>query len=155
MLWSILYAIILVAFSSGFYVLYRNHRAAVPDGWQGFDCNRVDMGLSSVWEAARYLVEVTLNGGADWTCFRNSSSDSGGTLILVISTNRSLAFTAVPIVLLHIHGSKGDAPVQFFFSVFTIVVLLNVRPLAGFEFESSAHNCVRRNGESAAPASVS
>jgi hypothetical protein len=83
-LWALLYSVILVAFSSGLFVLYRNHRTAVPDGWQGFDCNRVDSGLHSIWEAARYLVEVTLTGGADWSCFRNSSSDAGGTLIMVL-----------------------------------------------------------------------
>lgn len=73
-----MYVVVVVAFGSGLFVLHKNHRAAIGAAhyaMQTSDCN-LDTGLPTALSSINFLVEVTLSG-ADWQCFKNSSSDAG------------------------------------------------------------------------------
>ena len=76
----------MVAFGSGIFLLYRNHRA--PIGVQMFamhpsDCKNLDTAFHDMWSSMRFLVEFTLSGGGDWYCFRASSANAAGPFLAV------------------------------------------------------------------------
>ena len=76
MRWFIFFSFGVVAFACGLFVLFHNQRAAVgpPYGALEEECDRIHRKFASVGEGMLFLLEITLEPGGLWTCFRQSSA---------------------------------------------------------------------------------
>ena len=86
--WLIFYCFGALAFAAGVFVLYRNNRAAIGIKISELseECMKLDTAFHDFSSAFLFLVEITLDGGGYWGCFRQSNAEIPGMLIFAVFT---------------------------------------------------------------------